>query len=67
METTLNNTASANLLSAPVAKLRKRFEQYKTYRRSVSELSELSDRALADLGLSRRMIKSVSREVAYGT
>lgn len=36
------------------------------YRRTVSELSELNDRDLADLGLSRVNIKSVAWQTAYG-
>ncbi|MDV7145742.1 DUF1127 domain-containing protein [Tropicimonas sp. TH_r6] len=66
METTLNTNASASWLSAPIATYRVRMEQYRTYRRTVRELSGLSDRALADLGLSRAMIKSLAREAAYG-
>ncbi len=46
--------------------LRTRYGQYMTYRRTVRELSSLSDRALSDLGLSRSMIKGLAREAAYG-
>ncbi len=66
METTLNTNASVSWFSAPVAAYRVRTEQYRTYRRTIRELSDLSDRALADLGLSRSMIKSIAREAAYG-
>lgn len=36
------------------------------YRRTVSELSELSNRELADLGLSRPGIRAVAWETTYG-
>lgn len=36
------------------------------YRRTVSELSALNNRELADLGLSRASIKAVAWETTYG-
>ncbi len=38
----------------------------KTYTRTVSELSNLSNRELADLGIYRSEIKSIAFESAYG-
>lgn len=38
----------------------------KVYRTTLNELSALSNRDLADLGLSRSMIRSVALEAAYG-
>ncbi|MFG5381903.1 DUF1127 domain-containing protein [Yoonia sp. R2-816] len=38
----------------------------KTYRTTVAELEALSSRDLADLGMSRSMIKSIALEAAYG-
>jgi len=40
--------------------------QRKIYRATVAELSELSNRELADLGLHRSMIKRIALEAAYG-
>ncbi|SHG61298.1 protein of unknown function [Cognatiyoonia sediminum] len=40
--------------------------QRKTYNTTMSELSALSNRELADLGLHRSMIKQVALEAAYG-
>lgn len=39
-------------------------EKRKIYNRTVRELNELSDSELADIGLSRSMIRSVARDAA---
>lgn len=39
---------------------------HRNYLRTKRELESLSDRELADIGLSRHMIDSVSRESSYG-
>ena len=69
METTLN--ASPNLhavnggwLVRQLDTLRGAYVQHLLYRQTVSELSDLSDRTLADLGLERSMIRSAAREAA---
>lgn len=43
-----------------------RFEKYYFYRRTVRELSELSNRELQDLGFSRSEIRRVAKEAVYG-
>ena len=45
---------------------RARFAQYRVYRKTLSELGELSNRELADLGLSRSGIRGKAIEVVYG-
>ncbi len=40
--------------------------QYRVYRETVRELSVLSNRDLADLGLNRSMITDIAREAAFG-
>ena len=40
--------------------------QYRVYRQTLRELGALSNRDLADLGLSRSMIADVARVAAYG-
>ncbi|WP_456388703.1 DUF1127 domain-containing protein [Profundibacter sp.] len=52
---------SAILKSATV-----RVANYRIYRKTVSELNMLTSRELADLGLSRSMIKRTALEAAYG-
>lgn len=47
------------------AHLVERFAKYRLYRTTLSELSSLSDRDLADLGLHRSMIAELAREAAY--
>ena len=44
----------------------KRFRKYRLYRRTVSELSALSNHTLTDLGLTRNEIKRVAWQAAYG-
>ena len=41
-----------------------RFARYRMYRRTVNELSALSDRDLADLGLQRSMIRRLAMQAA---
>ncbi|MFV0361131.1 DUF1127 domain-containing protein [Tropicimonas sp.] len=64
-----NNVALAgqgNWFTSTLETIRARYAQYAIYRQTVRELSGLSDRALADLGLSRSMIRELARENAYG-
>jgi len=45
---------------------REKFVQYRLYRETLNELSALSGRELADLGLNRSMLKHIALEAAYG-
>lgn len=40
--------------------------QRRVYTRTVAELNSLTDRELADLGISRLSITDIAREAAYG-
>jgi uncharacterized protein YjiS (DUF1127 family) len=40
--------------------------RYATYRQTMSELNVLTDRELADLGISRLQIGDIARSAAYG-
>jgi uncharacterized protein YjiS (DUF1127 family) len=42
-----------------------KFSNYRMYRKTVNELSALSSRELADLGLNRSMLKRVAYQAAY--
>lgn len=44
--------------------LTSKFQKWRSYRRTVNELSRLSNRELDDLGLSRGEITSVARRVS---
>ncbi len=61
---------AGNSLSSRFAALRAQWAESaakrKTYRTTVSELETLSSRDLADLGISRGMIKAIAYEAAYG-
>ena len=45
---------------------RAQYAQYRIYRRTVDELSVLSDRDLIDLGIGRGEIKAIALDTAYG-
>lgn len=67
----LNNTRSldagiADRIANAFKNVGLRFAQYRAYRQTVTQLSVLDDRELADLGLHRSMIVSVAIEGAYG-
>ena len=53
-------------VSALVASVKLALQRRATYQQTLYELSALSDRDLADLGLSRASIRTVAREAAYG-
>ena len=58
-----------SLFSAPAALAEAawdRFTQYRVYRKTLVELSMLTRRELADLGLNRSMLQTVARDAAYG-
>ncbi len=46
--------------------LAERFARYRTYRKTLNELAQLSDRDLADLGVHRADIAGIARDAAYG-
>lgn len=43
-----------------------RWGRYRLYRQTLSELSELSVRDLADIGLNRSEVRAKAYEIAYG-
>lgn len=42
------------------------FYQYRNYRKTFKELSRMTDRELADIGITRYDIDTIAREYAYG-
>ena len=46
--------------------LGERYARYQTYRATLRELSELTTRDLADLGIHRSSIRAIAHEAAYG-
>ncbi|WP_040615572.1 DUF1127 domain-containing protein [Oceanicola granulosus] len=61
------NTGSLRTrLTGLVNEYRERQAKYNVYRRTVTELSSLTDRDLADLGVHRSQIRGLAHEAAYG-
>lgn len=56
----------ADRFSTLTETIRTSLRQRRLYTQAVRELSTLSDRELADLGISRLSIADVAREAAYG-
>lgn len=65
----ITSTARASLvdlLKGYLARMREARARREDYLRTVRELSALSDRDLADLGISRLTIEDLARQHAYG-
>lgn len=65
------NTQTANAgivdrIAAFFKTVAERNAQYLVFRQTVNELSELSTRELADLGIHRGNINTIAKEAAYG-
>lgn len=65
--------ADRGLLTVPglspfrrIAELRAAWAQYRAYAETLAELHAMSDRDLADIGISRVSIRDVAREAVYG-
>lgn len=65
--TTRNGVSSIfSRLTAGMSVVKSAFAQRRIYSRTARELSGLTDRELADLGIHRSMITEIAREAAYG-
>lgn len=62
-QATLNSTQTIGFASV-IKTAKTRFARYRLYRRTFNELSALSNRELADLGLHRSAIRRVSLQAA---
>lgn len=54
-------------LAPQLATLAERFGKWRLYRRTLNELSDISPRDLAELGLSRSNLRAAAYEAVYGT
>ena len=62
----IQNSARTLVRPGFFADLQERFARYRLYSQTVNELSALSGRDLADLGICRAQIRARAYEVAYG-
>ncbi len=56
----------ADQLTSAIATMITDFKNYRLYRKTVSELQNLTNEELVDLGLNRSSIKTSAREAVYG-
>ncbi len=61
------NTVAEGRFGHLLADLRDYMARRALYRQTVRELNDLNGRELADLGISRSMIRSVAYEAAWGS
>ncbi|SFL13105.1 DUF1127 domain-containing protein [Shimia haliotis] len=61
---TVATATEARGLTALFMAVAEKWRQYRVYRTTFSELMSLSDRELADLGMSRSMIRRVAIEAS---
>lgn len=66
-DTTLARGQANGLLRQRLAGIAEAWRRWRLYRRTLAEMSVLSDRALADLGLHRSMLKRVAWIAAHET
>ena len=64
---TAKTAHGATALGGFVARISDRLARRRVYKRTYSELSNLSTRELDDLGISRSMITRLAFEAAYGS
>ena len=62
----LGNDTLGQRFGTASASLSERFARYRTYRQTLNELAQLSDRDLADLGVHRADIRGIAHQAAYG-
>ena len=60
------NDYAAPATSGLFARIARAFADYRVYAETRNELEALSDRELADLGISRLNITTIARDAAYG-
>ncbi|MBP7242976.1 DUF1127 domain-containing protein [Amaricoccus sp.] len=57
---------AADAGSGILARMRQGLADYRMYRATIEELSRLTDRDLADLGIHRGMVRDIARQAVYG-
>lgn len=60
-----HNISNAQETSGVFAKIAQRFADFRLFQRSITELNNLTNRELSDLGLHRGMIRTIAHETVY--
>ncbi len=63
----LKKTNNAPMAAGWLQGFKTRYQNYRAFRTTVNELSALSNRELADLGLHRSTLKRVAYQAVYAT
>lgn len=66
-QTHAGRATAIQTLTALFGDIRQRAARRRAYRKTIVELSQLSDHELSDLGLSRHTIRSDAFHAVYGT
>ncbi len=64
-----SRTFPAGALAAPtrwIAQVRRAWTQYLDYQATLAEMRALTDRELADIGISRLVIRDIAHHAVYG-
>ncbi|WP_420862996.1 DUF1127 domain-containing protein [Algirhabdus cladophorae] len=64
--TAQTNAPTASWLSGKLHTVADRLEKYALYRKTLNELSQLSNRELADLAIHRSAIRGLAYQSVYG-
>lgn len=64
--TRIAHNGFADRISALVAAMKAALQRRRVYKQTVRELSALTARELADLGIARSMVTTIAMEAAYG-
>jgi len=65
-DTRTGGSSFSNRIATLRGDVKHRFDQYKTYRKTLGELESLTSRELNDIGISVGDVRRIASEAAYG-